>query len=652
MIHCGVHRCEFACASRRGVRSHRCSGAARAEPVAVRDGEKDPWLANTRRQIFEHWPKITMTSEARMRTTTLLLTWISQQRIAGDVAEAGVWRGGHALFMSLVSDMRELNSVMGVRPRRVWLLDSFEGFGHKNEGIDEVFNRVNNSAEGWYSVISLFRGLQVLDSRVVFVRGFYEDRHSPSPSPAASPALELNSPKGDCLRSLWKVPPFVRLALLRVDCDMYSSIAQAQDVRVNIRKTGADAMLEARRRGPRPMQKTSSAENVGDVWWQKRMESKVADSRFCLEKVVEPKSFFCIPQVPEALAQQPATDAGKDSMPRPEFLEQWALRRSWDPLGSIQKLLWHLACFGLLVYLLPKRLVTKAATESCRPEESSARVSPVLPTLSHLLEVPDVSHELTRSLGQEILVMGGFTEAGDVDLTDALEPMSRTWQRPQHLQLTFPRSDPWIDLEFGVERHSGSAWGAWRPASSLSIPTSSCCAFRLAQDLYVLGGRSRGLPLRAFGRSVAAGPFAPLAPAPTARWGAAGATVQGQIFVCGGYNGGLPLDSLECYDPLKNAWAVLPCLPTPRKNLCCVAVSPCSLYLLGGSNGLQPTGVVEAFELAQRPSGGEAENEIRPPESLIEAVQEHLNLPPLEDLSGDERRAHPAGGRLRADGDA
>ncbi|CAK9034614.1 unnamed protein product [Durusdinium trenchii] len=389
-------------------------------------------------------------------------------------------------------------------------------------------------------------------------------------------------------------------------------------------------------------------------------------------------------------------------MPRPEFLEQWALRRSWDPLGSIQKLLWHLACFGLLVYLLPKRLVTKAATESCRPEESSARVSPVLPTLSHLLEVPDVSHELTRSLGQvaigrlgvcgsllqksvasalqnlrkqweilepeiyffsgrpgdvgdvflstdhaaswgscgalpvsrwaasavvlhqEILVMGGFTEAGDVDLTDALEPMSRTWQRPQHLQLTFPRSeaaavvmDGEVYLVAGtscgaelcqVERHSGSAWGAWRPASSLSIPTSSCCAFRLAQDLYVLGGRSRGLPLRAFGRSVAAGPFAPLAPAPTARWGAAGATVQGQIFVCGGYNGGLPLDSLECYDPLKNAWAVLPCLPTPRKNLCCVAVSPCSLYLLGGSNGLQPTGVVEAFELAQRPSGGEAEN--------------------------------------------
>ncbi|CAK9116270.1 unnamed protein product [Durusdinium trenchii] len=256
---------------------------------------EDPWLANTRRQIFEHWPKITMTSEARMRTTTLLLTWISQQRIAGDVAEAGVWRGGHALFMKFASDYLQRISR---RPRRVWLLDSFEGFGHKNEGIDEVFNRVNNSAEGWYSVISLFRGLQVLDSRVVFVRGFYEE-------------------------SLWKVPPFVRLALLRVDCDMYSSIAQvlcylydlisvggfviiddwgtwpsaqlavidfleqglAQDVRVNIRKTGADAMLEARRRGPRPMQKTSSAENVGDVWWQKRMESKVADSRFCLEKV-------------------------------------------------------------------------------------------------------------------------------------------------------------------------------------------------------------------------------------------------------------------------------------------------------------------------------------------------------------------------------
>lgn len=30
------------------------------------------------------------------------------------VCPSEVWRGGHALFMSLVSDMRELNSVMGV----------------------------------------------------------------------------------------------------------------------------------------------------------------------------------------------------------------------------------------------------------------------------------------------------------------------------------------------------------------------------------------------------------------------------------------------------------------------------------------------------------------------------------------------------------
>ena len=52
---------------------------------------------------------------------------------------------------------------------------------------------------------ALVESVQVLDSRVVFVRGFYEDRHSPSPSPAASPALELNSPKGDCLRVAFKI---------------------------------------------------------------------------------------------------------------------------------------------------------------------------------------------------------------------------------------------------------------------------------------------------------------------------------------------------------------------------------------------------------------------------------------------------------------
>ena len=38
----------------------------------------------------------------------------------------------------------------------------------------EVFNKVNNSADGWLPVIALFRGLNMLDSRVIFLRGFYE----------------------------------------------------------------------------------------------------------------------------------------------------------------------------------------------------------------------------------------------------------------------------------------------------------------------------------------------------------------------------------------------------------------------------------------------------------------------------------------------
>ncbi|CAL1137411.1 unnamed protein product [Cladocopium goreaui] len=199
----------------------------------------DPWLANTRRQLTEHWPKITMTSEEKMKTTALLLLWLSKANIAGDVAEAGVWRGGHALFMKFAAD--HLSYRFSKRSRRVWLLDSFHGFGYENTGVDEVFNRVNNSADGWLPVIALFRGLNMLDSRVIFLRGFYED-------------------------SLPLVPNFIRFALLRVDCDMYSSIVQA------------------RRRGPRSMRKTPNEENVGDVWWQKTMESNVAKSSFCLEQ--------------------------------------------------------------------------------------------------------------------------------------------------------------------------------------------------------------------------------------------------------------------------------------------------------------------------------------------------------------------------------
>ncbi|CAJ1446753.1 unnamed protein product [Effrenium voratum] len=231
-----------------------------------------------------------------MRTSIQLLTWASHAQIRGDIAEAGVWRGGHSLLLKFATEHLQIRTR---QIRRVWLLDSFQGFGQNNSGVDAVFNGVNNSAEGWRSVANLFRDFTVLDSRVVLLRGFYQD-------------------------TLWRIPPFSRFVLLRVDCDMYNSVVQVlcylydlvtvggfviiddwgswpqaqlavreflelngldQQVRVNIRQSGEDALREARGREPaRPMHKVPMQEDVGDVWWQKTSESQVATGDFCLQR--------------------------------------------------------------------------------------------------------------------------------------------------------------------------------------------------------------------------------------------------------------------------------------------------------------------------------------------------------------------------------
>jgi hypothetical protein len=122
--------------------------------------------------------------------------------IAGDLMETGVWRGGACIFM------RGVLKAHGVLDRTVWVADSFQGMpetdtrAHPADAAD-TFGQWQRIAVSLAQVEDNFRRYQLLDDQVAFLPGWFKE--SLPGSPVGS------------------------LALLRLDCDLYSSTTDVLD---------------------------------------------------------------------------------------------------------------------------------------------------------------------------------------------------------------------------------------------------------------------------------------------------------------------------------------------------------------------------------------------------------------------------------------
>ena len=83
---------------------------------------------------------------------------------------------------------------------------------------------------------------------------------------------------------------------------------------------------------------------------------------------------------------------------------------------------------------------------------------------------------------------------------------------------------------------------------------------------------------------------------PSPRFGLAASTVNGKIYVLGGYGGGTTLATVEAYDPTENSWSSLPSMSTVRW-LMTAAASDGKVYAIGGSAGGPPFATVEELAL-------------------------------------------------------
>jgi O-methyltransferase len=156
------------------------------------------------REIGMDWPSDgeTMIGLRRLDNLEFCITDVLRRGVPGDLIETGVWRGGAAIFM------RAALKAYGDTERTVWAADSFQGLP-KPEGAHHwdtqmALWRYSRLAVSLEEVKANFSRYGMLDDRVRFLKGWFKDT-----LPSA---------------------PIERLAVLRLDGDLYESTMQPLEV--------------------------------------------------------------------------------------------------------------------------------------------------------------------------------------------------------------------------------------------------------------------------------------------------------------------------------------------------------------------------------------------------------------------------------------
>ncbi|MDT3734808.1 MAG: TylF/MycF family methyltransferase [Denitratisoma sp.] len=155
----------------------------------------------TLREYGWDWPSVahSMIGRRRMANLRLLAEEALFNRVAGDFIETGVWRGGACIYLRAVLE------AYGVKDRKVWAADSFEGLPPPDAAYPadsgDTFHTYSELAVPLETVRHNFERYGLLDGQVVFLKGWFKDT---LPGAQTGP-----------------------LAILRMDGDMYESTMDA-----------------------------------------------------------------------------------------------------------------------------------------------------------------------------------------------------------------------------------------------------------------------------------------------------------------------------------------------------------------------------------------------------------------------------------------
>jgi len=159
-------------------------------------------ITDHQRNNGQYWPLYadTMIGMRRLDQLQTAIEAILAENVEGDFIETGVWRGGACIFM------RAVLAAYGITDRRVFVADSFEGLPEPDTqrcpaDRDSFFHTISFLSVSREDVERNFEKYGLLDDQVVFLKGWFKDT-----LPSA---------------------PIKKLALLRLDGDMYESTMDA-----------------------------------------------------------------------------------------------------------------------------------------------------------------------------------------------------------------------------------------------------------------------------------------------------------------------------------------------------------------------------------------------------------------------------------------
>jgi O-methyltransferase/8-demethyl-8-(2,3-dimethoxy-alpha-L-rhamnosyl)tetracenomycin-C 4'-O-methyltransferase len=175
--------------------------------VVYEDPPIDQWSGGVFNPLLRakgrDWPSKahTMIGFERLRNLRELMSHAISDGVPGDFVETGAWRGGACIYM------RAVLKVFGIVDRRVWVADSFAGLPmpdlarYPTQDQGDLHHTFNELAVSLETVQENFRKYDLLDDQVRFLKGWFKDT--------------------------LPVAPIDRIAILRLDGDMYASTMDA-----------------------------------------------------------------------------------------------------------------------------------------------------------------------------------------------------------------------------------------------------------------------------------------------------------------------------------------------------------------------------------------------------------------------------------------
>lgn len=162
---------------------------------------KLPRADRSKREAGATWPTLahSMIGSRRLDNIRDCVQTVIREDIPGDFIETGVWRGGACIYL------RAILEAYGVRDRRVWAADSFEGLPPPDPAYPadagDTFHTYTELAVPIEAVKRNFEKYGLLDEQVAFLKGWFKDTLPGAPTGP--------------------------LAILRMDGDMYESTMDA-----------------------------------------------------------------------------------------------------------------------------------------------------------------------------------------------------------------------------------------------------------------------------------------------------------------------------------------------------------------------------------------------------------------------------------------